>query len=126
MSRLSFRLLVCMFLALTFVTVLSTMRFDKPSYKEPLSELRIGTGIGPDMMANQVSQRTGDSNALLALIEDGIDQSEWRSGPSLTVTVTVGCTAEDIFGSREAYLAFFGNEEGAQSVDETPSDSIDK
>jgi hypothetical protein len=42
-------------------------------------------------------------------------------------TVSVGCTAEDIFGSPEAYLAFFEtNEEDVQLVDETPSDSIDK
>jgi hypothetical protein len=81
--------------------------------------------MGPDLMTSQVGHGAVDYSALKSLIEEKIGPREWRSGP--TLIVSVGCTAEDIFGWREAYLAFFEtNEEDVQLVDETPSDSIDK
>lgn len=124
MNRLSIKLFACVFLAL-FATVLYWQCFNKSGHQETPGEVQIGSGMGPDLMTSQVGHGAVDYSALKSLIEEDVGPREWRLGP--TLTVSVGCTAEDIFGSREAYLAFFEtNEDDMQPVDETRSDSIDK
>jgi hypothetical protein len=125
MNRLSTKLFARVVLALTFVTAVCWLYFYNSVHRDTLSELQMGSGMGPNLMTSQNVHGTVDYNALTSRIEEANGTSEWRSGP--TLTVSVGCTAEDIFGSREAYIAFFEtNEDDEKIVDETPSDSIDK
>ncbi len=124
MNRLSIKLFACVFLAVS-ATVVCWLYFDNSGHRETPSELQIGSGMGSDLMTSQVGHGPVDYSALKSTIEEEIGPREWRSGP--TLTVTVGCTAEDIFGSHEAYLSYFEtNEEDVQLVDETPTDSINK
>lgn len=104
--------------------MLGMLWLDKSTYKEPSTEFQIGLGMGPDLMTDN---RGSDNIGLSELTEKLLGESEWSAGPSVTLKVTVGCTAEDVFGSREAYLAYFDlNEEGAQTVDDAPAASVEK
>lgn len=58
------------------------------------------------------SKDISEYDSLLATIKKGIDPDNWlESGGTSTIeplpSNIVGCTAEDIFGSREAYLKMF-------------------
>ena len=76
--------------------------------------------MGPNLMTNQRGSSEVDGNTLWTIIDE-ISPSEWRSGPSLTVSV--GCTPEDIFGSREAFLAMFDTlENDSDDAERTTSD----
>jgi hypothetical protein len=85
------------------------------------TEMYVGSGMGPDVMTGQVT----------SYYEEPSPQSYQQASTdgrrqSLTLTMTVGCAAEDIFGSREAFLAMFDtNEDDAEAGtrDEWSADS---
>ncbi len=117
---MSIKLLICLFLTLTVSLIL-----NNPVNQLTLNELHFGSGMGPDLMISHRSSESPDLTARLAQYEEMMYESEWHSYS--THTITVGCTAEDIFGSREAYLAMFDKNEGdAVTVDESPSALLDK
>ncbi len=124
MNRLETKTLVCMFAIFAASFLLYRLCCAPPIRQETVSELQIGAGMASDLMSSRVKDGGSDSNELLTLFEvDKGGRSKWRS--HLALTVSVGCTPEDIFGSREAYIAIFDTNandyEDAEKTTSNPS-----
>jgi hypothetical protein len=112
--------MVPLFVVLALAVVLYQFGSNYPKRNDEVTDFYIRAGIGPDLTTCKCEINTEEQNSLSNRV---VFEGEWRQ--NLSLTVTVGCTAEDIFGTREAYLAMFDtNEDDAGTEDEKTTDPV--